>query len=144
MQVYESKPPVKQAAFSLLELIVVMVVVGILAAVAIPRFTSSSDFDSRAASAELVNHLQFAQQLAMNHTRNTITVSITATQIDIQSNGASVGNYPVDFAGLYDVSFSNANLTYDSLGETTATTITVTPASGVSICIENSGYAWLC
>jgi prepilin-type N-terminal cleavage/methylation domain-containing protein len=138
------KPPIKQAAFSLLELVVVLVVIGILAAVALPRFLSRSDVDSRAAAAELVNHLQFAQQLAMNNTRNTIGVVISTSSIDIQSNGVSIRGYPVDIATPYSVTLSPVSLTYTSMGETTATTINVTPSSGVSVCVENSGYAWLC
>ena len=55
------KPPVKQAAFSLLELVVVIVIIGILAAVATARFGSSNSFEGRAAAAELVNRLRFAQ-----------------------------------------------------------------------------------
>jgi MSHA pilin protein MshC len=138
------KPPVKQAAFSLLELVVVLVVIGILAAVAVPRFSSSGDFDSRAAAAELVTHLQFAQQLAMNNTRNTIIAVITSNSIDIRSNGVSIGGYPVDIATPYSVSLSPASFSYNSLGETTAATITLTPGAGVNVCVESSGYAWLC
>ncbi len=138
------KPPVKQAAFSLLELIVVIVIIGILVAYTAPRMFSKDSFDSRAAGSELISHLRLAQQLAMNHTLNTVTVAITATTVDVQSNGASLTGYPINFANLYDAQFSAANFTYTSLGETTGATISITPAIGVSVCVENSGFAWLC
>ncbi len=138
------KPPLKQAAFSLLELIVVIVVIGILVAIAIPRLGSNQSFESRAAAAELADRLTFAQQLAMNNTSKTTTASISGTSLDIQQDGTSLSGYPFDFSSEYNVSFSNVNLTYNSLGETTSATVTVTPSAGVDVCIEDSGYAWLC
>ena len=138
------KPPVKQAAFSLLELVVVIVIIGILAAVATARFGSSNSFEGRAAAAELVNRLRFAQQLAMNNTSRTIVATVTATSLDIEADGSSLSGYPFDFSSEYDVSFSTASFTYTTLGETTATTLTVTPSSGVNVCVSSAGYARLC
>ncbi len=142
------KPPVKQAAFSLMELVVVIMVIGILVAVVAPRFGSSDSFDSRAAAAELVSHLKFAQQLAMNNTSRSYRAVVSATQVDVQfDSGAgysSIANYPVDFTQNYAAIFSAATFNYDSMGNSNSATISVSPSSGVSVCVEGSGYAWLC
>ncbi|WP_164503479.1 pilus assembly FimT family protein [Pleionea sediminis] len=138
------KPPAKQAAFSLFELVIVIIIVGILAAVVAPRFGSDQSFESRAAGAELVNRLRFAQQLALSNTSRTVSVAISATSLNIQQDGTSLSGYPFDFSNSYDVEFSASNLVYNSLGETTSTTISITPSAGLSVCVETSGFAWLC
>jgi prepilin-type N-terminal cleavage/methylation domain-containing protein len=138
------KPPVKQAAFSLLELIVTILIIGILSAVVSARFSGNDSFESRAAAGELILRLKYAQQLAMNNTSRVITVSLAASQLTIAQDGVVLSDYPFNFNGPYDVTFSDANFTYDSLGNTTASTISLTPSNGVTVCVESSGYARLC
>lgn len=142
---YLEKPLPKVAAFSLVELVIALIVIGILAAVAAPKFFNSNSAKGRSAAAELVVRLKFAQQLAMNNTSRTTSAVVTATQIDILQDSTSISGYPYDFSNDYsNVTFSNANLTFNSMGETSSATITVTPSSGVNVCVEASGYAWLC
>lgn len=60
---------VRQLGFTLVELITVMVVVGILGAVAAPRFLTRSGFDARAYSDQVRSLLRFGQKIAIAQNR---------------------------------------------------------------------------
>jgi MSHA pilin protein MshC len=63
--------------FTIVELVAVIVIVGILAAVAIPRFAGREAFDARGFSDEFVAALQFARQQAVA-TRRNVCVAVNA------------------------------------------------------------------
>ncbi len=147
---YDKKPSACQAAFALLELIVVLLIIAILAAVVIPKFLSDDDYSSRSVAAELIVHLQYAQQLAMNHTGKQVTVNIGSNSISIQQDGSPIRSlqgelYPYTFP--HNVTISPiTSLTFTSEGTLAGSGVTLmfTPLMGSNICIETSGYAWLC
>ena len=62
--------------FTLVELITIMVILGILAAVAVPRFFDRGTFDSRRFSEEVRATLRLAQKLAIAQRRN-VCVNVT-------------------------------------------------------------------
>lgn len=64
--------------FTMVELILVMVIAGILAAVAIPRFMGRSSFDTRGFTDQLAATVRFAQKLAIAQ-RTPVFVQFTAT-----------------------------------------------------------------
>jgi len=59
-----------QRGFTLVELIAVMVITGVLAAVALPRFFMRGSFDSRAFNDQIVSTLRYAQKTAIAQHRN--------------------------------------------------------------------------
>jgi MSHA pilin protein MshC len=54
-----------QTGYSLVELVVVMVVIGLLAVVAVPRFFGNTVFEERAWRDEVVSALRYARNLAI-------------------------------------------------------------------------------
>lgn len=60
--------------FTLLELIVVMVILGVMAVVAIPRFAVRLEFESAGFTAALSNSLRFARQQAIAQRRQVCVV----------------------------------------------------------------------
>lgn len=76
-----------QRGFSLIELVMTMVVVGVLAAVAVPRFFDNNLFQSRGFADQVQASLRYAQKVAIAQRRfvcvaftaNSVTLTIGAT-----------------------------------------------------------------
>ncbi|KVW93443.1 pilus assembly FimT family protein [Thiobacillus denitrificans] len=63
--------------FTMVELILVMVIAGILAAVAVPRLIGRTSFDTRGFADQLAATVRFAQKLAVSQRRD-VSVHLTA------------------------------------------------------------------
>lgn len=66
--------------FTMVELIAVLVIVGVLAAVAAPRFFTRSDFDARGFSDQTLAILRYAQKAAVAE-RRTVCVAFSASGV---------------------------------------------------------------
>jgi MSHA pilin protein MshC len=77
-----------QRGFTLVELITIMVIVGIMAAVAIPRYFSRNTFDSRAFHDQVISTLRYAQKAAIAQHRF-VCVTFTTTSVSL-SHGTTV------------------------------------------------------
>ncbi len=140
------KPPQLQVAFTLIELIVVVILLAIVSAYAFTKFSSSAGYRLDSAAENIVAAGQLTQQLAMNDSQRLFSLSIQANQIDLLENGSSFSgsqDFPIQFDSSITVS-PVTNITFDSLGQTTATTITVSSGSSVSVCFEASGLIRRC
>lgn len=108
---------VANAGFTLTELVTVIVIAGIMAAVAIPRFMSGHGFEARGFRDETVAALRYAQKSAVA-ARRLVCVNISATNISarIATN-----------AGAIDCSVGSA------LIGPTGSALSVSAASGVQL-----------
>lgn len=117
--------------FTLVELVTVIVILGILAVVAMPRFFDRNVFDSRGFYDQVIASLRYAQKAAIAQHRNVCVVfganSVTLTQVVTGSAcpGTPPANNLASPSGqaTYSVSSSNASFTaapaafsFDALG----------------------------
>ena len=140
----------KSAGFTLLELIVTILIVGILSATAFSRFANEDTFVVRIEQENLISTLNLAQQLAM--TGRAIAFSIDAGNkrysltVDGSDYAVAGVSYPQDFQDeISSIAASTAlPLAYtNSLGQTTETTFTINSVGGDALCVKvnNSGLA---
>ena len=129
--------------FTLLELIVVLVLLGIISVYVAPRFSGRGGYSELTVQQDLKQSIRFAQQLAMSRTDRTITLVTNANQIDVQDNGLSVFNPPKTLPG--DVPLDNLTLTFDRFGSAGAATIQINVKGSLKVCVQGTtGYAQDC
>jgi len=147
--------PSKLRGFTLPELVMVIVIIGILAAVMGPRFTSSRGFASRGFFDEAQSVVRYAQKTAIAW-RRTITVCVAAGEVRAISNANCAAPatlaHPTSGGLLMAAAPDGITLTpvgsfsFDGLGRPTpATTIVLTstiaddPARQIVVAAE-TGY----
>ena len=120
-----------QLGFTLIELILVIVLLGIISAVALPRFTGSSGFDQRVLFDDTLNAVRYAQKVAIaTGCKTRISISANSYTLlrenscgsDDFSSSLTV-EHPATGESSYtgsqaDVSLTatQANTTFDALG----------------------------
>lgn len=141
------KPPAKQAAFTLVELIVVVAILAILIAYIGLRPDSSRDYSRDSIAEQIVAAGRLTQQLSMNDSSRAFSLAISANQINVLADGAAFAaggfNYPVAVDTELTLS-PVTNITFDRLGQTTAATITITGNTTSQVCFEASGLIRRC
>ena len=141
------KPPVYQAAFTLLELIIVVAILAILVTYVQTRPDSSSAYYQDTIAEQLVASGRLAQQLSMNDSARNFALQITANQIDLTVDGVSFSaaseNFPIIINNSLTLSPATT-ITFNNLGETSGTTITVQSDTAKLVCFESSGLIHRC
>jgi MSHA pilin protein MshC len=134
-----------ERGFTLVELVTVVILISIISVTLFSRLGSVSSANLHASRDDLIAALFFAQQTAMARSNNNIQLIVTAAAVNVTEAGAPIvvhsKGYPLNFSS--GVTATPATLTYDKLGRTTATTITLTATGGLSaiVTIEATGYA---
>ncbi len=76
---------IKQRGFTIVELIMVIVIIGILSAVVGPRFFSKSNFDERFYYEELLSAVRYAQKLAV--------AGGCSIQVEVRASGTALSYF---------------------------------------------------
>ncbi len=124
----------RTSGFTSIELIMVMVILAILAAVAIPAFVSSPDINNRAAAEILVSDIRWAQSLAIRQNSTNITFTTSATgYVVIDGSGTPVKQVAFgtgDYRSLSGITLTTTTFTFDRCG---------TPSAGQDIGVTAGG-----
>ena len=136
-----------ESGFSLVELVTVLVILGIVAVVALPRFAGQGGFAERAAQDQIIAAARYAQQLAMARgATDTVALILKGNSLQVAIDGAPtvLPGGTASSRTFEHVAISDATLVYTALGEATATTLTITGEASRQVCIESTGYAHAC
>jgi MSHA pilin protein MshC len=157
VRLFGRRVSVNQRGFTLVELIMVMIIVGILAAVAAPRFFNTNVFQSRGFADQVQATLRYAQKEAIAQHRN-VCVAMTASKISLtiaNASGAAIPCGPTlafpaggnSITAPSGVTLSSSPLpppvsfNFDALGTTpVAQTITVSGATNNIVVEAETGY----
>lgn len=138
-----------QFGFTMIELIITMVIIGIMAVVVLPRFDALSGFDAKGFHDQTVAELRFAQKTALAQRRAVcVTVGSTGITLRIATSDAAAdcttgSALTPPFTPKAGSGLSGSNFNFLRMGETNgAGTITLTITGTDSILIDaTTGYA---
>lgn len=144
----------RHRGFTLVELVVIMIIVGILAVVALPRFASRSTFETRGFADQTMATLQYARKVAVATGRNvcasassggntlTMTMATARGQSQACDSLQVVANPSAKWRTYSGVSYGSAlSTTFHGDGSATAVPgFTVLGDSTYTIVVESTGY----
>lgn len=139
----------RDSGFTLIELIMVMVIMGVLAVFAAPRLVNTGDFSARGFHDETLSVLRYAQKTAVGQ-RRVVCVQLNATGValtmDTKATPDGVCNGAVTLAstprGGTGLSGSVSAFKFTPLGGTDqSAAVTISIASSTAITVEaDTGY----
>lgn len=135
--------------FTLVELVVVILLVGIISVFVLPRFFASNVFVERRVKDELISALRYTQQLSMNRGEDH-RLQINAANYTFHRDAA--GTWPQvtnpDGSGVTANNFPNGftvaptTITFNRLGQPTPNGLAINIGAGETVTIEaDTGYA---
>ena len=122
--------------FTLIELVLVIILIGVLAVTAAPRFFTASGYDQVAARDQLIQLLRQAQLQTMNNSAECQIVHFGNNQSWIPANAAQCSV----------LTSGEQLLSFDVWGRpaTSVTNVTLTGETTMKVCIEAEGYIHAC
>ena len=145
---------VSQRGFTMTELITVMVIVGIMAAIVAPRFFDRGTFDSRGFYDQTISTLRYAQKTAIAQRRLVCVTFPTAGRIvlrtaatftgvtcntNVQNPAGGTSPYTVDAPSGVTLGGA-ADFNFDALGRTTTAVTSITVGSYTITIDQETGY----
>lgn len=133
-----------QRGFTMVELVMTIVILGIISAVAIPKFFDNSVFQSRGFTDQAKATLRYAQKAAIAQHRFVCVAvvgnAITLTQGVSNACGSALAGYtPVSAPS--GITISNANFSFDPLGKPSAAQSLVVSGNTTALLVEaETGY----
>ena len=144
---------IKNSGFTLVELIVVILIIGILSISIAPRFFGVTSYENRQVTDELLSALRYSQQMAMNRGGD-IHLVLTANNFTVQlSDGTDLrspdGRIPYTKTFPNNINATAETIRYNGLGQpVNAANVPLTANTAINIngspviTIEaNTGYA---
>jgi prepilin-type N-terminal cleavage/methylation domain-containing protein len=147
------------AAFTFIELLVVMVILGIAAMLAVPMFSSAADSQLQAAAAIIAADLDYAKNLAITRQMTvTVVFDAGAESYQVQDSGAVVLSHPTKAGASFQMNFAsdnrtsqvditaasfdgNSSITFDYLGSPYSGTTTATAMTSGQIALSAGTYS---
>ncbi|EAR54535.1 hypothetical protein SKA34_22754 [Photobacterium sp. SKA34] len=148
----------QQQGFTLVELIMVIVIIGIISATAAARFSGRSEFDAQLTRDQAISVIRQIQISSMQGQRTPLNISSPCLGVCDAANSEKDGSLRqsqtnTEFS-LADGGNTRANLYFNLLGQPVNTTSTLVCANGctititaknkqtASICINSQGYVY--
>lgn len=145
----------QSAGFTLVELIMIMVIIGILSATAFPRFADNSIFQSRGFADQVLATLRYAQKTAIAQHRLvcaslTSAAPATVTLTIASSSGATICSTALNLSDRASntltastgITLSSAvTVNFDALGRVSSAATTTVSGTTTAITVEaETGY----
>ena len=137
-----------QTGFTLVELVVIILLLGILAVVAIPVFFNLNDYRTLAAYDEVAGAVRYAQKLAVASGCD-VQVNISANSYALRQHStscstgafATITNHPVTSGTISGVGLAStpSSFIFDALGRS-SNAVTITVGSESFNVIAETGY----
>lgn len=138
--------------FTIIELIMVLILLGILSAVALPRFFATNDFDERVLFDDTLNAIRYAQKLAVATGCQIQFQSTTTSYQVLRDDSCTSGTYTTQVhnpatgeLGLNgsesDVSMTATTITFFPLGNASADTTIQVGSKNIHV-IAATGFVY--
>lgn len=133
---------IAQHGFTLIELVTVITILGLLSVAVIPRFASTSNFETRTAQDQLISAVRQAQQLAMNKAVSAnVQLQVDSANQRLRITYAEGGTQTIDVSIADNVTLTATTIGFSKSGDANAAaTISITPGTR-QVRVETTGYA---